>query len=404
MFKLTKVQKLQSEFMRRLFISSSPEKFLVPSILPIIAQSSDDLIEFGLGKIGLKLKDLLESVDSTHPEIINFLDGIIADDQAFSRNCIEILKIAEFARSNNLLNVVPEFGRQIIKTNISRQIIKQLDSPKNNRMYVRLLPDPEERQKIRTSKRLQSIDLAWIYKKGDEVWNSLPENFDKFLRFDSAYQDQIEQAERKAQRYLQLGCESLASEINKSIVEFKENMHQAYFGFNRITMTNASVILAKSLGFNFSIEKNVIQDSCEVLKTNGAITVPREFFGELNFYSDAMNQREILFDYEPRVYPYHELSDLASEQVKQTIEVLESFPDAGNKPIFDHFGIIVPSVKLFQLHEKLYTFLDENGVLQSYNEREDAVRSLDRILIKKNCFHPVIMGERDGKCYFICYF
>ena len=403
---MLKVQQLQSEFMRRLVLSSSNGKFIVPSVLPIITQSSDDLIEFGLGKIGLKLKDLLESVDSTHPEIVNFLEGIIADDQVFSQNCIELLKIAEFAKANNLLNIVPEFGRQIIKTNISRQIIKQLDAPKNNRMYVRLLTDPEERQEIRMTKRLQFIDLAWIYKKGDEVWNSLPENFDKFLRFDSAYQDQIEQAERKAQRYLQLGCESLYEEIKKSIVEFKENMQQAYFGFNRITMTSAAVILAKSLAFNFSIETNVIHDSCGALRTNGMITVPREFFGELNFDPDATNQREGLFDYfyEPRVYPYHELSDLASDQVKQTIEILECFPDAGNKPIFDHFGIIVPSVRFPHLHEKLYTFLDENGVLQCYNDREDAVRSLDRILIKKNCFHPVIVGERDGKCYFICYF
>lgn len=393
---LNKIEEFQSEFKKRLNVVSSPEDISIPSFFVSLLESSDDLIEFSFGKLGLKLKSLFKTIDISHPEILSFLDKISKDQKDFADKCFELLKLAEYAKSNGLLKIIPEIGQQIIRANLSKQMLKELDAINNNRMYVRLLVDSDMRQQIRMTKRMQTIDLSLIYKKGDEVWISLPDSFEKFLRFESAYKDEIEKAERKAQRYLQLGCSSLAKEINKSIEDFREHVNHSYFGFNRVTMTNASVILAKSLNFNFVAETDIVHANYGVLKKNGTITVPRNFFSNFDLNSSD-------FHYEPRVYPYHELFDLASEDTKKTIEVLESFPEAGFKPIFDHFGIIVPSIKFPHLKQKLYTFLDENGILQSYNEREDAIRSLDRMLIRENHFRPIILGERDGKCYFICY-
>ena len=39
-----------------------------------------------------------------------------------------------------------------------------------------------------------------------------------------------------------------------------------------------------------------------------------------------------------------------------------------------------------------------------YTSKDDALKSLDRILIKGNYIYPILVGERDGKCYFISYF
>jgi hypothetical protein len=110
------------------------------------------------------------------------------------------------------------------------------------------------------------------------------------------------------------------------------------------------------------------------------------------------------YSYEPRVYPLHEFSDILSSNIEKTIELLENFPDAGNKPIFDHFGIIVPGVSYPAPKQILYRFLDESKSVQSYVVREDALKALDKILIKGQYLYAILVGEKDGKCYFISYF
>ena len=97
-----------------------------------------------------------------------------------------------------------------------------------------------------------------------------------------------------------------------------------------------------------------------------------------------------------------------TNNVRETISLLEAFPDAGGKPIFDHFGVIVPGIsfpttKIVNI-TTLYSFLDERGIVQSYSTREEAIKSLDLILIKNEYFHGVLVGEKDGKCFFISYF
>jgi hypothetical protein len=149
--------------------------------------------------------------------------------------------------------------------------------------------------------------------------------------------------------------------------------------------------------------------------------VPRSFFGKYNFESDVQlefspyitnlagspiftSKAPQNYPYEPRVYPLFELWDIAPESVVKTIGLLEEFPDANNKPIFDHFGVIVPGIGLSYQQNKGYVFLDENGMAQIFPVREMALKALDKIMIKGKYLYPIIIGEKDGKCYFICFF
>src|SRR5690606_27755983 len=150
-------------------------------------------------------------------------------------------------------------------------------------MHVRLLKDKQEREEIRCLKRMQSIDLQGVYKKGEDAWNAQPDNFNRFLRFDTAYQDELNKAEKKAKRYEDLGCTAMASEIRRTIEMFKENIEQSYFGFNRITMTNAAITLAKSLGFTFIPPQTAMYPVSSPDALQGKITVSRKFFGKYNF-------------------------------------------------------------------------------------------------------------------------
>lgn len=414
-----KVLELQNEFLRRIAHHEIPNGHDVPSLLCKIIECDDELVEFALGKVGQKLRSFAQNVDFQHPDIVSIFDGAIANDHLFAQECLELLILGEFARENKLQKIVPILGKIITQESLSRNIIKKIDVPSNNRMHVRLIKDNKEREEIRMTKKMQIIDLHSVYKKGEDAWSVHPDSFKKFLRFDTAYEEDLLIAEKKAQRYKDLGCLSLADEVQKSIENFREHMDQSYYGFNRITMTNAAVVLAKSSGYNYSPPQEV-DYSYGNYKNEAKINVNRGFFKKYNF--DIDHQFSVLplvpqssdlivamklnscYSYEPRVYPLHEFSDILTDSIQKTIDLLESFPDAGNKPIFDHFGIIVPGVSYPLPKQILYRFLDEKGFVQSYGVREDALKALDKILIKGQYLYAILVGEKDGKCYFISYF
>lgn len=403
-----KVSELQSEFRKRLQQQSPPLSYSVPSLLNEIIECDTDILDFTLGNIGLKLRQFALNVDFQHPEIVSIFDGIIANDQQFAQECMELLIIGKFAKEHKLNRIIPVLGKMFTRGYLNNNILRKIDTPQNNRMHVRLLKESKDREFVRMTKRMQIIDLQSVYRKGEEIWQVQPDSFAKFLRFASAYKDDLELAEKKAKRYDELGCKALADEVRKSIQNFKENIEMAYFGFNRITMTNAALILAKSLDYTMVLESNVYPNQIKVV-------INPKFFGKYNFnpnrvpqisndgYSLFYQKHIDCYNYEPRVYPLYEFFDIMPDDIKKTVAYLESFPDAGNKPIFDHFGIIVPGVCFPLQNQNIYSFLDESGMIQSYTSREEAIKNLDKILTKGKYFHPIVVGERDGKCYFVCY-
>lgn len=418
---LKKIIDLQHEFHRRLQLRDSSPTPMVPTLLRHLLVCDDEVVEMSLGNLGRKLKDFAREVDFTHPDLHTVFDGALADDQDFSQQCIELLDLAKYARREGLFRITPLLGKIITRESLGRNVAKRIDHPASARMHVRLLKDPEEREEIRLQKKMQVIDLAAVYRKGEDAWRAQPDNFKRFLRFDTAYQEEIQKAEKKAKRYNDLGCTALAEEIMKTVENFKENMEQAYYGFNRITMTNAAVILAKSMGFSYMPAQPVsLYTSKDELSNK--IVVHRKFFGNYNFdpeyypveYSPIISDHAGTpvfstrpappFLYEPRVYPLHVFWNIAHESVVSTINTLEAFPDAADKPIFDHFGVIVPGVNFPHAKNGTYSFTDRNGVCQTFNNREDAVCELDAILIRDRLLFPIIVGEKDGKCYFISYF
>ena len=391
-----KVFDVQNEFNRRLYYN---QQKIIPSnpplILRIIHDASQELLEFAFGHFGKKLGYLASILDMTHPDLVSIFDGSFSDDQEFSKQCVQFLAMAEYAKNNDLNHIFPLLGSLLIKESLDKNIVRKIDSISCNKSYARMILNSDEREAIRFSKKMQTIDLQAFYKKGEEAWNSQPDNFKQFIRYDAAYLRELKQAERKMKRYQELGCHSLASEICKSIDLFRENMEQAYYGFNRITMTSAAVILAKSLGYSFNPSYQLSVGG-HVMRVEAQVTINRSFFTD--YYFDSSLVVDANYHYEPKVYPFHELKEIASPEVMHTINMLEKFPEANDKPIFDHFGVIVPTIAY-----KNKMFNNENGILQDYENLEDATRDLDKIFIKKKFFYPIIVGEKDGKCFFICY-
>ena len=160
-------------------------------------------------------------------------------------------------------------------------------------------------------------------------------------------------------------------------------------------MTNAAITLAKSMGYSYKPSYNLFAGSQNV-KVDANIIINRTYFG--NFYFDPTLYVDASYFYEPKVYPFHELKDVASDEVNSVIKFLEHFPEANNKPIFDHFGVIVPSIAY-----KNNLFKNDNDEVMDFATVDECQIELDKVMIKKKLFHPVIVGEKDGKCFFICY-
>jgi len=403
---LNKVLNFQSEFFKRLKVIDRLPENKVPELVSKLQYYDDEIIRSGLGDVGLKLKNFLLQVDLSHPEIANVFDGILADNQDFSLYCRELLSLADFAHRDNLYLVVPYLNQFLYKEHKSS--IRKIDAPSANRVNVRFLKDPDEREQIRCSKKMQIIDLQGIYKKGKSFWDSQPNNFARFLRFDTGYQDELKKAEKKAKRYDELGCTSLADEVRKTMELFREHTECNYFGFNRITMTTASIILAKSLGYGYfednSGDKIVINRKI-FYNFNPESPIEYNPYVSLASGNNAFTDKpQTPYDYEPRVYPYHEFSSIASEETRNIICHLENFPDVGDKPIFDHFGVIVPGVEFPLRKSQSITFLDKAGIIRSFIDRESSLKELDGILVQDKDIYPIIIGEKDGKCYFIAYF
>lgn len=410
---LREVIDLQREFSGRLrTVIDRPQHTIVPRLLQNILQCDDEIIDLSLGQLGQKLKRFAKEIDFSHPDLVRIFDGAFAENSLFSQECGELLILGEYARSQSLHQVLPSLSKVITQDALHKHIFRRVDSPYNNRLHVRLLPDREGREEVRSMKRTQTLSMEAVYRRGEDFWCSQPISFRRFLRFDLAYEEEIKRAKAKAGRYKELGCEILCEEIERSLVEFNQQVEDGYYGFNRITMTTAAVILAKSLGHKMGHARG----SLYTAERRQQIEVDRSFFGDYNFdphckspatFEDSMNFSRIShrgpFKYTPRVYPLHEFWSLAPPTVVETINHLEKFPEAGNKPIFDHFGVIVPSVEFLVQKDDEYVFLDEMGDEKVFPNIDDASKALDIILVENGYFHPVILGEKDNKCYFISY-
>lgn len=351
-------------------------------------------LEKYLGEFGIKIFDFFSSVDLDHPDLSNCYDGLFDKNSNFSQFLEEFLNTCNLIETYNFDMVskcLKISACDYIKQNYEQ--ISKIDISENNKCNVRLLKDKQKISDIRKYKKMQIIDLQGIYKKGMSYYSNHPHDFYKYLRFDESLVNELQKMEQKAQRYEQIGCSLLANEIRKNLANFQEHAKNTYFGFNRITMSSASIILAKNLEFEMKSENL----NCEFSSENYKIHIDQNYVKDVNFLS---NSRIEYFEYEPVIYPMHIFDGMLTANVKNVLNILDNFPEANDKPIFDFFGIIVPSVKI-PIHDLSYAFMDMSGIERRHQIYEDVKLDFDKHMISNNVFNPIIVAEKDHKCYFI---
>ena len=97
-------------------------------------------------------------------------------------------------------------------------------------------------------------------------FNSHPNNFYNFLRFDKSLENEVKNMEIKAKRYEDLGCSFLANEITNNLQSYHEYVRQNYFGFNRITMSAASLILSRNFNYKSVITPTIFSGQSDIFK------------------------------------------------------------------------------------------------------------------------------------------
>jgi hypothetical protein len=362
-------------------IKSQTESFHeISNFLSLVANTEDEEVcNLAFGDLGTKLYELVSELDYEHPEIRfgNFLSSI--DEKQISNMC-DYLKLCKLAKFNELSHIISIFSSNITKSICD--VKSELGLLKNRQSLVRLFKRPEFRNSLRKLKK-------FLDKKIYELWNCNIE-FSRFVRFDNFYQTELIETKNKIDYYNALGMNLLAKEMQESITQ-REDETVDYYGFQRTTIANCIVALAKS--HNYYLDS---KNSKTIIKIPASKLY--DFEGRRN---ESTHSRINDFDYMPVIIPLHEID--MTESMRKVIGHLDTFPEADNKPVFDNFFIISCGPKFPRTNTDPLVIFDKNGIKSTFSDKLEAKKHLELTLIKEQCLTPVLLGEKDGKCYFICF-
>ena len=368
----------------------------------ILKHKSED-IQYALGNFGLNIKNFVSVIntESPHPDLYRLFDGDLVSDVegSFGRDAADVLKLAAYGKEIKLSQVVLDnLKKSVTKHKNYKAIFKSLDHPKDNLLNVRFVPLKCARDEIRARKVMQVVNTNLLYKKGCVFWKASENHFMSYARHENMYKSDIDEACSRRDHFNNLGLKIMGEEIEKSVEALKkQSTDSQYFGFNKISITEAAIILAKQLKFEyFAHEKG---DSKVAIDTR---LFKYRFFDDSNKLFDDSHVPQLLLDL--RVYSYQELSEVASVETKNVIEHLEQFPEADGHPLFDFYRVLVPGVNYLSHQKSPYHFRMFDGTICRETKAPNAQMKLDMELIKSKEIAAILLGERDGDCYFISYF
>lgn len=336
---------------------SSKESFssvAIPQLFKEISENDRQIIIRDFDDLGQRLLRFSATVDlDSRPEKNNLIvESILSYLNAIKFGYHDFIKL---------------FKEEIIKNLNKDSEIKRIDDPHLNNQFIRFLKNKEQRDFLRKNKSIHEIGLNSFSKKGN--WETYPINFKFYERFNSDYYEEIDKIKKLADRYKSIGCIKLYEGIAGTVKDLEDLYHDSYLGFNRITMSTAAIIMARMHKFDFF-----------KFGDNYTITINN------NLLKINLEKPKSAYCYKPKAYPCHELKSIISERTAKLIEHLENNPDLNGQATFDHFIVMVPTI--------------------DYGFSQDLVadKFFDLMLLKNESFTPILLGEKDGKCYFVSYF
>lgn len=373
-----------------------PEISDATGILEDVRKYSDWTVQAALGDFGLLLKTFSTQIDLSHPDLRNLFDGQLTSDTegTFNSDARSVLQLGTHAFQKGMPNNVLEHMRKLItKADYFKAIGQCVDSPFENCLHVRFVPERSGRDRIRLSKRMQNISLSSLYKKGSTFWHQQSDTFDWYVRGHNRFERDITEAETRMRHFSDFGLTSMVEAIKKSVDELNVKAKgEMYYGFNRISLVTASVVLGKMLNFDF----------VETYKPLCSLPECMAYTDRDNFsYKFSTEERYQKWEYLPRAYTYEEYERFAPASMVKLVDFLEAFPATGGKPLFDHYRVLVPSFNYPCMYQPDPGYLDPSGEMVTFGTTEDAQKMLELTLLREKHTVAVLLGERDGDHYFI---
>lgn len=307
---------------------------------------------------GSLLYDFCLQVDEEHPGLADVFDGLLAEDGDFILSLEKIILTCMYTKSKNFNDLIP-----VICKYFSSKSYKDWFE-QNPFRYCHLLKDANDRETARARRQSRSITIHAVDKKIGTIWDKIPNDFALYSRFGKIYEEEMAKAQKIADRYKSLGCQSLYREIEDSMDDFRKKLGENYYGFKKITMNRAAAILAKQC--DFSYENSRIVPSQEV--------------------SQSVSTSKC--NYLPYVIPIKLLTCYMPARVSRIIDNLEVYEPIGGKCLFDDYFVMIPTL----IPEELIG--SQNDIL---------MRDFSLKLIQSGKVIPVVIGELNGDCYFISY-
>lgn len=406
------VETNQIEILKRIYQSEQPVKSVqADGILPIIKECSEDVAAIALGNFGMRLRTFSLEIDLSHPDLASIYHGQLVGHQpgTLSRDGADLLRIAGFPIqvSSHCESYLRKF---VSKTDYFAELDRVIDSPFNNCLHVRFLPNRVDRDSVRRIKRCQEVGLGQLYSKGISFWEQLPNDFSDYYRGQNRFQKDIDEGRARMSYFLKHGLRSMSDTIEKSVLELETTSKmEMQYSFNRVGLTNAAIILAKLVGYEYAVGECFASKSKSDLTNSMAYAVPEQF-PQYDFFDDEFDSvnegafRANKIEYSPRVYTFEEMRDQASEAMLDLVNYLESFPEANNKSIFDHYRVLVPSLAYPNKFQKEpFHFKLPDGQRIEVENLQEAQKALDICLLKQKCIAGVLLGERNGDHFFLSY-
>lgn len=346
-----------------------------PTVLHVCREYRSDELEMYLGDAGISLFNFSHIANLDHPDILKLSDGRLADTShgGYSRIAIDALRTCQWAECNSICPSILMAVQDLVRAHpVNAWVARRLNSS-----LTRFVADRAERRALRSQKRQQRVFPTPSFT--GPTFENAPEKFDCYERGYSVYLQDVVEAEKKRNHFLNLNLPTLAGEIDRSIERIKLEMKTSQcHGFCRIDISIAAMILAKVNGY----EKQMSFDG-----QSFTVRAPKEILPDFSQWADGNNL------YGPRLYPYTVWWDEATEKTKEIIDFLEEFPELNGNPLFDNYWVLVPGINRNDLE---IHYMNQTELLQKQEE-------LDKHLVKQKNIIPILLGERDGEIYFICY-
>lgn len=395
------VEETQSAVLQSLQACGTTQEEAHNQVLDTIVECDENTAVAKLGNVGKPVLSFAQQITLRHPDVADISKSDSWD--SFSRDFFNAVGGDQGAKDR-------------LNSNVYKPIIRSMSCPK-----PRLVKDSIRRKELRGIKnQVRNIGMKHVYMLGENGFYGKPSNFEMFIRNSQAHLAEAESLSKNEEIFTKNNMPEVAHAVRRRIKDMQGIQNDSYLGFHRIKPPDAAIIAARMMDLPWN----------ELY----FLSIPFKYF-ERNYWPEVKERRDeekakdeikrllvmkdkkmafidsVAFQYQPRLYPLSSFPGMP-KQVESIISTVESLQELNGNPAFDYYWVLVPSINInhpyFRQKDgwKVYARRQvEDGwtdlELKSYTNEYDAALALDSTLVCDGYFVPVVLGERDGKCYFL---